>query len=143
MSNSFATKGRAAIDRARGEGLPVGLLRLRVLRPFPGDAVRRALTGRRAVAVLDQNLSVGAGGITAAEIAHALYREPAGPPLLAYVGGLGGKDIGEAEFDRIVADLRRAAVTGEVPPPRLLFTDAEAAEVRALLAVAGKAEAPR
>ncbi len=141
MSNSFATKGRAAVDRARVDGVPLGLLRLRVLRPFPRDAIRRALAGRQAVAVLDQNLSVGAGGITVTEIAHALYAEPARPRLLAYVGGLGGKEIGEAEFRRIVHDLRTAAATGEVPAPRLLFTEAEAAQVGALLRLAGKAAA--
>jgi pyruvate ferredoxin oxidoreductase alpha subunit len=138
MSNSFATKGRAAVDRARAAGIRLGLLRLRVFRPFPHDAVRRALAGRRAVAVLDQNLSVGAGGITAREIAYALYAEAARPPLLAYVGGLGGKELSEAEFDRIVHDLRQAAATGEAPPPRLLFTDTDLGEVETLLAHAGK-----
>lgn len=140
MSNSYATKGRAAVDRARAAGHRLGLLRLRVLRPFPDEAVRRALAGRRAVAVLDQNLSCGAGGITVAEIARALYADPHRPPLLAYVGGLGGKDVAEAEFDRIVDDLERAAATGEAPPPRLLFTASEARQVRALLEIAGKAE---
>lgn len=139
MSNSLATRGRAVVDRVRAAGVPLGLLRLRVLRPFPRDAVRAALAGRRAVAVLDQNLAPGAGGITVAEIAHALYAEPARPPLLAYVGGLGGKDIADAEFDRIVEDLRRAAATGEAPPPRLSFTEADDAQVRALLRTAGKA----
>jgi len=138
MSNSCATKGRAQVDRARRAGIPLGLLRLRVLRPFPHDAVRAALAGRRAVAVVDQNLSVGAGGITVTEVAHALYQDPSRPPLLSYVGGLGGKEIGEVEFAHILADLRRAAATGETPPPRLLFTDAEAAQVRTLLAIAGK-----
>jgi pyruvate ferredoxin oxidoreductase alpha subunit len=138
MSNSFATKGRAMVDRARAEGRRLGLLRLRVLRPFPAEAVRHALRGRHAVAVIDQNLSTGAGGITATEIAAALYAERERPPLCAYVGGLGGKDIGEAEFRQIVSDLERAAATGEVPPPRLLMTAADMAQVRALLRVAGK-----
>lgn len=142
MSNSFATKGRAAVDLLRAEGVPLGLLRLRVIRPFPRDAIRRALAGRRAVAVLDQNLSIGSGGITVAEIAHALYAESSRPPLLSYCGGLGGKEISEAEFRHVVDDLRRAAVTGEVPPPRLLYTEGEAAQMAALLRVAGK-ETPR
>jgi pyruvate ferredoxin oxidoreductase alpha subunit len=141
MSNSFATKGRAAVDRARAAGVRLGLLRLRVLRPFPREAIRQALAGRRAVAVLDQNLSVGAGGITVSEIAHALYAEAARPPLLSYVGGLGGKEIGDSEFGLIVDDLRRAAETGETPPPRLLFTAAEMQQVETLLRIAGKAVA--
>ena len=142
MSNSFATKGRAAVDRARAEGVKLGLLRLRVLRPFPREVISRALAGRRAVAVIDQNLSVGLGGITVTEIAHALYAHADRPPLLSYVGGLGGKDISEQEFQRIVSDLRIAAATGETPPPRLLFTAAEAKQMRALLGIAGKEIGP-
>ena len=138
MSNSFVTKGRGAVDRARAEGIPLGLLRLRVLRPFPRAAIRAALRGRRAVAVVDQNLSVGAGGITTAEVAQALYDLPERPPVASYVGGLGGKDIGEAELRRIVADLRLAAETGVAPPPRLLFTAGDAGQVEALLRIAGK-----
>jgi pyruvate ferredoxin oxidoreductase alpha subunit len=138
MSNSFASKGRVAVDRARAAGVSLGLLRLRVLRPFPADAIASALSDRRAVAVIDQNLSIGSGGITAAEIARVLYAAPERPPLLSYVGGLGGKDIGEREFERIVDDLERAAATGVAPPPRLLYTEADATQMRALLATAGK-----
>jgi pyruvate ferredoxin oxidoreductase alpha subunit len=142
MSNSFATKGRAAVDRARDRGVLLGLLRLRVLRPFPREAIRRALAGRRAVAVLDQNLSVGAGGITVVEIAHALYPDPHRPPVLSYVGGLGGKEISDGEFERVVDDLERVAAGGDVPPPRLLFTTAEAEQMHTLLRIAGKAVGP-
>jgi pyruvate ferredoxin oxidoreductase alpha subunit len=92
--------------------------------------------------VIDQNLSVGSGGITVGEIAQALYAEAGRPLLLSYVGGLGGKDVSEEEFDRIVADLLMASSTGQTPPARLLFTDVEARNVRGLLEIAGKA-APR
>ena len=77
MTNAFASKGKAAVDAARAEGRRVGLLRLRVIRPWPADAIRRALRGRRAVAVLDQNLSPGQGGILFQEIAACLYHEAA------------------------------------------------------------------
>ena len=110
--------------------------RILIVEDEPG--IRLALSGRRGVAVLDQNLSVGAGGITVGEIAHALYADPARPPLLSYVGGLGGKEIGEQEFEKIIEDLRVAAASGQTPPPRLLFTEAEAAQMETLLAIAGK-----
>ncbi len=58
MSNAFSSKGMAAVDAARREGRRVGLLRLRVIRPWPADAIRDALRGRRAVAVVDQNRRV-------------------------------------------------------------------------------------
>src|SRR5215470_8999173 len=69
MSNAFATKGKAAVQRWRARGMKVGLLRLRVLRPFPTAAIAAALQGRMAVAVIDQNLAPGLGGITYQEIA--------------------------------------------------------------------------
>jgi pyruvate ferredoxin oxidoreductase alpha subunit len=138
MSNSFSTKGRAAVDRLRETGKRVGLLRLRVFRPFPAAAIARALRGRKAVAVIDQNLSMGFGGITYAEIASALYAEQHRPPLLSFIGALGGKDISSAEFDQIVEDMQGVAATGNVPAPRLLYTNANEAQMRGFMKLAGK-----
>jgi pyruvate ferredoxin oxidoreductase alpha subunit len=138
MSNAFATKGKAAVNRWRAQGVPVGLLRLRVVRPFPARAIAAALCGRKAVAVIDQNLSVGFGGITSGEVASALYAERHRPLLLSYVGGLGGKDISGAEFDQILVDLQRSVAGGHAPPPRLLYTDREEAQMATFLRIAGK-----
>jgi pyruvate ferredoxin oxidoreductase alpha subunit len=139
MSNSFATKGRAAVDRFRGEGIRAGLLRLRVLRPFPAAAIANALRGVKAVAVLDQNMSIGFGGITHGEITSALYAGRERPSVLSFIGALGGKDIGTAEFDQIFEDLWDAAASGITPPPRLLYTNADQAQVDGFLRLAGKA----
>jgi pyruvate ferredoxin oxidoreductase alpha subunit len=138
MSNAFATKGKAAVQRWRARGLKVGLLRLRVFRPFPAAAIVNALTGRNAVAIIDQNLAPGLGGITYQEIAAALYHEQARPPLLSAIGGLGGKDISDAEFDVILQDMQHAASGERVTGPRLLYTSAEQARMRTLLKIAGK-----
>ena len=100
MSNAFATKGKAAVQRLRAGGMRIGLLRLRVLRPFPAATIAAALQLRKAVAVIDQNLAPGLGGITYQEIAAALYDSPARPPLLSIVGGLGGKDISDGRIRR-------------------------------------------
>jgi pyruvate ferredoxin oxidoreductase alpha subunit len=142
MSNAFATKGKAAVNRFRAQGVPVGLLRLRVLRPFPAQAIAAVLAGRKAVAVIDQNLSVGFGGITYAEIASALYGARDRPLLLSYVGGLGGKDLSSAEFDQILEDLQHSVANGEARPLRLLYTDREAAQMETFLQIAGKGEVP-
>jgi pyruvate ferredoxin oxidoreductase alpha subunit len=138
MSNAFATKGKAAVQRWRARGVKAGLLRLRVLRPFPTTAIANALAGRSAVAVIDQNLAPGLGGITYQEIAAALYHELTRPPLLGVIGGLGGKDISDAEFDAILHDMQCAASGERVTSPRLLYTSAEQARMRALLKIAGK-----
>jgi len=138
MSNAFATKGKAAVQRWRARGVKAGLLRLRVMRPFPAEAIASALADRKAVAVIDQNLAPGLGGITYQEIVAALYAENNRPPLLSVIGGLGGKDISEAEFNAVLHDLERAAAGERVMSPRLLYTKPELERTRTLLKIAGK-----
>lgn len=138
MSNAFATKGKAAVQRWRASGIKAGLLRLRVLRPFPAVTIAAALAGRQAVAIIDQNLAPGRGGITYQEIAAALYAEQDRPPLVSVIGGLGGKDISAGEFAAVLHDLQRAAAGERVVSPRLLYTKPEQERMRTLLKIAGK-----
>ena len=137
MIGAFATKAKDAVDRLRERGERVGLVRPRLLRPFPADALRRLLLGKRAVAVVDQNLSMGKGGVLAAELASALYGAPGSPVLAAFVGGLGGRDLPVEEFFEMAREARRAADQGVAPAPRLLYTQAELRELRKLQAIAG------
>ncbi|MDX1696652.1 MAG: hypothetical protein R3308_00105 [Thiohalobacterales bacterium] len=137
MLGSFATKAREAVDRLRDAGRSIGLLRPRLLRPFPETALRRLLAGRRGVAVIDQNLSMGKGGVLHTELLTALYGLPDAPPVVAsFIGGLGGRNISAEEFYEIARTLRRAADAGRTPPPRLLYTENELREIRKLQAVA-------
>lgn len=136
MSNSFATVGKAQVRRLRERGEKVGLLRLRVLRPFPQAAVRRALAGRRGVAVFDQNLSIGKGGIGFTEIA-SVFDARSRPLLLSFVGGLGGRRLREEEFDMALGCLREAEAGKEFPLPILLYTPTEFEQMRTLLRIAG------
>ena len=136
MMGSFATKAREAVERMRAAGWKIGLLRPRLLRPSPTRAFAEALTGKRAVAVIDQNLSLGHGGVLHTEVAAALYGRARAPALLSFIGGLGGRDISIEEFFEIAKVARRAAETGDVPAPQLLYTETELREVRKLQAVA-------
>ncbi len=133
MTNAFASKGKAAVDAARAEGRRVGLLRLRVIRPWPAEAIRQALRGRRAVAVLDQNLSPGQGGILFQEVAACLYHEVLRPrAFCSFIGGLGGKNISDGEFRAIFEQMAEAGVHGRGIGPVLLYTEAEHREMREL-----------
>ncbi len=137
MIGSFATKAREAVDRLRQAGFRVGLARPRLLRPFPVDDLARALAGKRGVAVIDQNLSTGRGGVLHMELASALYSRPDRPQvILSFIGGLGGRDIAPEEFYEMAKITGEAATRGETPPPRLLYTEEELREVRKLQAVA-------
>jgi len=137
MIGSFATKAKDAVDRLRDAGHAVGLLRPHLLRPFPADQVRSVLSGKKGVAVIDQNLSVGKGGILYAELASVLFGQPDAPPVLvSFIGGLGGRDISAEEFYEMAAITRKACSDGKIPAPRLLFTKEELMEIRKLQAIA-------
>lgn len=139
MSNAFATKGKAAVDAARARGRRVGLLRLRVIRPWPAEAIVRSLRGRRGVAVLDQNLAPGSGGILFQEVAATLYHEPGRPrALCSFIGGLGGKDITAAEFEAIFAQTAQAGERGQGIGPVLLYMEDERREMEGLLTIANR-----
>ncbi len=136
MMGSFATKARAAVDGLRAAGRQVGLLRPRLLRPFPAQAFVEQLAGRRGVAVIDQNLSMGKGGVLYTEVASALYGQRDAPVLVSFIGGLGGRDIAPEEFFEMVGVVEQAVQSGEVPPPRLLYTQEELREIRKLQTLA-------
>lgn len=137
MIGAYSTKAKDAVDRLREARWKVGLVRPRLLRPCPEEALRRHLLGKRAAIVVDQNLSMGKGGVLYGELASVLYGQAGAPLLVSFVGGLGGRDIAAEEFFAMAEVARRAADAGVAPPPRLLFTVEEERELRALQAIAG------
>jgi pyruvate ferredoxin oxidoreductase alpha subunit len=138
MIGSFATKAKEAVDRLREAGKKAGLVRPRLLRPFPAAPLRQALAGRKGVAVIDQNLSPGKGGILQAELASVLYGMAGAPPILAsFVGGLGGRDISSEEFFEIYQMVQQAVAAKATPEPRLLYTEEELRAIRKMQNVAG------
>jgi pyruvate ferredoxin oxidoreductase alpha subunit len=137
MMGCFATKAKEAVDRLREAGVSIGLVRPRMLRPFPAAHFHRALSGKKAVAVIDQNLSMGKGGVLHSELASVLYGANNAPPVLAsFIGGLGGRDISAEEFYEIATTLQQAAKDKQTPTPRLLYSETELREVRKLQAIA-------
>jgi pyruvate ferredoxin oxidoreductase alpha subunit len=143
MIGSFATKAKAAVNRWREQGHRVGLVRLRLVRPFPAAELLTALAGRKAVGVIDQNLSPGLGGILFQEVAAALASAAIRPPVLrSFVSGLGGKDISSAEFDHILAVLECGEPTSGAVESELLLTESERHQIEARLRVAGKPPQP-
>jgi len=83
MMGCFATKAKDAVIKLREAGIKIGLIRPRLIRPFPGAAIASVVSGKRGVAVIDQNLSMGKGGILHAEITSVLYGLKEAPPIVA------------------------------------------------------------
>ena len=139
MAGSFTTKGKAAVNRWRQQGRRVGLLRLRMIRPRPTADLVAALADRKGVAVIDQNISPGLGGILFQEVAAVFASSPRRPGALrSFVGGLGGKDISPVEFDRVLDVLTGAGPENHSAESELLFTEVEWQQTRNRLSLAGK-----
>lgn len=100
---SAAGTVKDAVDSLRDEGERVGLLSLRLFRPFPDAQVREALAGVRRVAVLDRSMSFGSYGPLYTEIARALCG--AGAILESYTFGLGGRDLYPAHIRAVYEEL--------------------------------------
>ena len=137
MMGCFATKAKQAVIQLREAGIKIGLLRIRLLRPFPEQALINSFSGKKALAVIDQNLSMGKGGVLHSEITSVLYGVSDAPPIVAsFIGGLGGRDISQQEFFQIADILRESAKTCNTPKPRLLYTQTEYREFKKLQAIA-------
>lgn len=100
---SFGETAMMAIDRMRKEDRDIGLLKLRLWRPFPFEEIRQAVKDADVLIVLDRALSFGGpGGPVCSEIRSALYGEEKKPKVISFVGGLGGRTIDVAGFEYII-----------------------------------------
>jgi pyruvate ferredoxin oxidoreductase alpha subunit len=100
---SFSETATMAIDKMQGEGKQVGLLRLRLWRPFPFEEIRQAVKDAEVLIVLDRAISFGGpGGPVCSEIRSALYHKDKKPKVISFIGGLGGRDITVAGFEDII-----------------------------------------
>jgi pyruvate/2-oxoacid:ferredoxin oxidoreductase alpha subunit len=101
MAGTTASTCREMVQNLRAQGQRVGLLKLKLFRPFPAEAIHRCLKGVPKVAVVDRNNSAGAGGIFAQELKAALCNRQERPAIYSYVAGLGGRDITTGTLESI------------------------------------------
>lgn len=91
---SICETASLAVDALREQGKKVGLVKLRLWRPFPVDEIKSALAGVKDVVVLDRALSPGAGNApVTSEIRTVMYHEPQRPKIHCMIAGLGGRDV--------------------------------------------------
>ena len=82
------------IDELRKEGESVGLLKVRSFRPFPIEAIRKALKNAKIVITLDKNISIGKNeGALCTEVKACLYNTDNRVPVIGFMLGHGGRDI--------------------------------------------------
>jgi len=113
--SSTAGTTKEVVDELRAKGEKVGLLKLRLFRPFPYKEIAQALSHLKAIAILDRSNSFGAfGGPLFTEIRSALLEAGKVPQNVNYIYGLGGRDINQVDIASIYADLEKIIKTNKV-----------------------------
>jgi pyruvate ferredoxin oxidoreductase alpha subunit len=110
---SLSEVAEIAVDELREAGVPVGLVKLRLWRPFPFADLRAAVAGAELLIVCDRALSLGgAAGPVMAEVRSAFYPVASQPQILGYAIGLGGRDVSPQTFKEVVSQAQREAQQG-------------------------------
>jgi pyruvate ferredoxin oxidoreductase alpha subunit len=92
-SGTITGTSRVVIDAWRDRGKKVGLVKMRLFRPFPAEEVCRICRPAKKIAVIDRNIGFSIGGIWAQEIKAALYGSGFHRPVFGYIAGIGGRDV--------------------------------------------------
>jgi pyruvate ferredoxin oxidoreductase alpha subunit len=100
---SFSETAMMTIDKMRDDGKSVGLVRLRLWRPFPANELREAVKNAETLVVFDRAISFGGqSGPVCAEVRSTLYNEAKKPKVANIIGGLGGRDVTVAGFEEVI-----------------------------------------
>jgi pyruvate ferredoxin oxidoreductase alpha subunit len=106
---SMGETAEMAIDALRAKGMSVGLLKLKLWRPFPFDELKKAVKGAKILTVIDRAISYGGpGGPLGIEVRSALYDESSRPAIFNYIIGLGGRDVTPEDFMTILKSASQA-----------------------------------
>ena len=110
---SAAGTTKDAVDRLREKGEKVGLIKIRLFRPFPADELMEALKGVRAVAIMDRAESyTNQGGPLGADVMSAMFRARSQAYAVNYIYGLGGRDVRVEDMENVYEELKEIEETG-------------------------------
>ena len=91
-----------AIDSMRSEGKKVGMLKIRSYRPFPVQALRKALKDAAVIAVIEKDVAIGGEAGLVTDLKAAFYNSSIRTPIIGFAAGLGGRDITIKDIRRMV-----------------------------------------
>ena len=116
IMGSAAGTAKAAVDMLRSQGKKVGVLKLRVFRPFPEKEIAEALKNCKAVAVMDRCESYnGNSGPLGSEVMAGLFRNRVFIEAVNYIYGLAGRDFTTDHVAEIFEELRQITEEGKIP----------------------------
>ncbi|MFC1800827.1 pyruvate ferredoxin oxidoreductase, partial [Nanoarchaeota archaeon] len=110
-ASSTAGTTKAVVDKLRKEGKKVGLLKIKLFRPFPYKEIGKALANVKAIAVLDRSESFGANPPIYGEIKNTLFDANKKAKLQCCVFGLGGREIFESDIENVYNEMLKNKFT--------------------------------
>jgi len=108
-SGGAAGTAKAVVDAKRAEGVKVGLVKLRLFRPFPRERLIKALKGKKAIGVIDRSVAFGWNGGPIFTELKTISPEIGIVPMLSYIDGLANMDITIPHIERVVNEVNAAA----------------------------------
>ncbi len=109
IAGSAVGTAKEAVDKLRKEGEKVGLLKIKLFRPFPIEEISKALEGVKKIAVLDRAISPGTMPPLYMEIVNSMSQLSNNKSqIFSYVYGLGGRDIFQKDIESVFADLDKS-----------------------------------
>lgn len=122
VMGSTGGTAKVAVERMREKGKKVGLIRARVYRPFPKDAMTKALSKVKVVGVMDRSDTMSTlGGHLYNDARSILYKSDNQPLMKNFIYGLGGRDISIEEIEAIYEQLFDIQKSGEVDKDVVYF----------------------
>jgi len=122
-SSSIALTAREVVRRRRAEGGRVGLVTMRMFRPFPEESLRHVCRSAKRLGVLDRDYAAGLGGVWWQDTRAAFQGHRDDLLIQDYLIGLGGGDVTPEILERVLSDLQTRAAAG---PPTWADAPAEA-----------------
>ena len=111
---SISETAMTAVDAMRQAGKKVGLVRIRLWRPFPAEELLAAVKHARALAVVDRVVALSGGcGPVCCEVKAAFYDRKFYPYIQNYIAGLGGRDVTVQVFEEMADQLTASLQGGE------------------------------
>jgi pyruvate/2-oxoacid:ferredoxin oxidoreductase alpha subunit len=108
-TGTITSTARLVLENLRARGEKLGILKIKLFRPFPYEFIRSALKGAKKIAVIDRNFSFGASGIFAQEVRAAMCNAPVHVPVFGYIAGLGGRDVTPEVLEEIYWKTKNSA----------------------------------
>lgn len=108
MIGSAAGTTKDAIDALRANGEKVGLIKIRLYRPFPAEEIADALKNVKAVAIMDRAEGyTNHGGPLGSDVMAAMFRARSSAHAVNYIYGLGGRDVRVEDMESVFAELKQ------------------------------------